>query len=375
MIKFLDLKEMNGRYITELGHAANRVIQSGWYIQGEECRQFEEEFAQYCGVRFAVGVASGLDALSLIFRAFKEIGKLKDGDEVIVPANTYIASVFAISENKLVPVLVEPEYDSYNLDPQKLKKALSSRTKAILAVHLYGRLADMVSINKIASTHKLLVIEDAAQSHGAKVGSRKAGSFGHAAGFSFYPGKNLGALGDAGAVTTNDSELSEAIRALGNYGSVTKYENIYRGLNSRLDEMQAAFLRVKLNFLESDTQRRREIAGMYIDGITSKDITLPLSRRCFDIESFEAHVWHLFVVRSPIRDRLKKFLESKGVQTLVHYPIAIHHQLAYQEWSSLNLPISEAMSEEVLSLPISPIMSDEDVFKTIDAVNSFNEAS
>ena len=375
MIDFLNLKNLNARYSEELVRAAERVIDSCWYVQGAECSNFEDEFRSYCGVDFAIGVGNGFDALTLILRAYKELGKLNEGDEIIVPANTYIASVLAITENKLVPVLVEPTIATYNLDPQKVLSAVTSKTKAILAVHLYGQIADMKTITAIAEDSGLLVIEDAAQAHGARLEGRKAGSLGDAAGFSFYPGKNLGGLGDGGAVTTDDHELATVIRALGNYGSLAKYEHTYRGVNSRLDEIQAAFLRVKLRYLEQDIALRRDVAAQYQEEIRNDLITLPFEENCRSVCQMENHVWHLFVVRTRERDALRQFLESHGVATLVHYPIPIHHQGAYNKELSLHLPISEMLSREVLSLPLSPYMTDAQVQKVINGVNAFDGSS
>jgi dTDP-4-amino-4,6-dideoxygalactose transaminase len=370
LIPFLELKAINAQYREELIDAALRVIDSGWYIQGQEVKAFEEEFSDYCGAKHCIGVANGLDALILILRAYKELGKLKEGDEVIVPANTYIASILAITENLLVPILVEPDEHTYNLSPTLLEKAITPSTKAILAVHLYGQLADMPAINAIAEKHNLLVIEDAAQSHGASINIRKAGNWGHAAGFSFYPGKNLGALGDAGAVTTNNDELAQTIRALGNYGSHKKYENYYQGVNSRLDEMQAAFLRIKLKYLDAETRRRREIAIAYAQGIHNTEIILPISAKD-SISTLDVHAFHLFVVRTKQRQKLHAYLAENEVQTLIHYPIAPHHQKAYQSWSDLSLPITEAIHNEVLSLPISPVTSEDEVMRVIEIVNKF----
>ena len=378
MINFLDLKSINSRYREELISAAIRVIDSGFYIQGTEHHLFEEEFATYCGVRHCIGVANGLDALILTLRAWKELGKLEDGDEVIVPSNTYIASILAITENRLVPVLIEPDVASYNLCPKKIEAAITLKTKAILPVHLYGQLADMPTIIEIAKNHQLLVLEDAAQAHGAIINGKKAGNWGDAAGFSFYPGKNLGALGDGGAITTNNDELAETIRILGNYGSEKKYHNLYKGINSRLDEIQAAMLRVKLGYLDKDTTKRRKIAQTYIAGITNKAVSLPVRYSIPNTKDYyseverEDHVWHLFVIRTQQREKLQQYLANQGIQTLIHYPIAPHQQLAYKEYKNFNLPLAEALQNELLSLPISPVMSDRDIQAVIKAVNEFN---
>ena len=363
MISFLDLKSINAQYREELIEASTRVIDSGWYIHGAEVNAFEQEFAEYCGTKHCIGVANGLDALILILRAYKELGKLKEGDEVIVPANTYIASILAISENGLKPILVEPDERTYNIDPMLIEQAITPKTKAIMAVHLYGQLADMPSINAIAKKYDLLIIEDSAQAHGASIDRRKAGNWGHASGFSFYPGKNLGALGDAGAVTTNDDELAHAIRALGNYGSLKKYENLYQGVNSRLDEMQAAFLRIKLKHLDCEIDKRRNVAKAYFQGIDNPIIHLPFWGG--DV----SHVFHLFVIRIQERDKLQKCLSAKKIQTLVHYPIPPHFQKAYRGHFDKSYPLTELIHQEVLSLPISPVMSEKDIAKVCEVIN------
>ncbi|MDF1678185.1 MAG: DegT/DnrJ/EryC1/StrS family aminotransferase [Legionellaceae bacterium] len=365
MVKFLDLKAINKTHRQALIEACTRVIDSGWYIQGCEVQAFEETFARYCNVQHCVGVANGLDALTLTLRAWKEMGKLQDYDEVIVPSNTYIASILAITENQLQPVLVEPDVATFNLCPDLVEKAITEKTRVILPVHLYGYLANMPALMSLAEKYDLLVLEDAAQAHGASCGGRKAGSFGHAAGFSFYPGKNLGALGDAGAIVTNNDELTEVIRALANYGSHTKYQNKYKGVNSRLDELQAAMLSVKLQTIEHNILRRRQIASMYREGITNTLIQLP---QC-DAEN--EHVWHLFVLRTPKREALKNYLEENGVQTLIHYPIPPHRQMAYSEWRNQSYPVTEAIHNEVLSLPISQVMEDRDVYRVIELMNAF----
>ena len=370
MIPFLDLKSINNQYRDELIDAAARVIDSGWYIQGTEVKAFEEEFATWCGTEHCIGVANGLDALTLTLRAWKELGKLQEGDEVIVPANTYIASILAITENRLEPVLVEPDEMTYNLCPEKTAAAITPKTKAILAVHLYGQLAPMPDIMVLAKTHNLLVLEDSAQAHGAEIDGKKAGNWGDASGFSFYPGKNLGALGDAGAVTTNDEELAQTIRALGNYGSHKKYENLYQGVNSRLDEMQAALLRVKLRYLDTETRRRRGIALAYAQGIENPAISQPIGPNA-TMSSLQNHAFHLYVVRTAMRDALQQHLHKAVVQTMIHYPTPPHQQKAYAGWNSQSYPVTEAIHEQVLSLPISPVMSDEQVQKVIEACNDF----
>ena len=366
MISFLDLKGLNAQYRTDLVEACTRVIDSGWYIQGNECKEFDKEFAQYCGTKYAIGVANGLDALILILRAYKELGVMTDGDEVIVPSNTYIASILAISQNNLVPVLVEPDINTYLIDPAKIEEKITSKTKAILPVHLYGQTCEMDKINEIAKKYNLKVIEDSAQSHGAYFGDKRSGNLGDASGFSFYPGKNLGALGDGGAVTTNYEELANTIKALGNYGSHKKYENLYKGVNSRLDEMQAAILRVKLRYLDNEVEKRIKIANYYLQNIKNDKLILPTAR------NEDNHVWHLFVIRTKKRDELQKYLLDNGIQTLIHYPIPPHKQNAYKEWNNESYPISEQIHEEVLSIPISGVQSLEDSMKIVQVINDFN---
>lgn len=375
MIPFLDLKAINSQYRDELIAACTRVIDSGWYIAGNELAQFEQNFASYCGTKHAIGVANGLDALILTLRAWKELGKLKDGDEVIVPSNTYIASILAISANNLVPVLVEPDLATYNLCPQQAEAAITTKTRAILPVHLYGQLADMPAIMDIAKRHNLLVLEDSAQAHGAELNGKKAGNWGDASGFSFYPGKNLGALGDAGAVTTNDDQLAETLRALRNYGSHEKYKNLFQGTNSRLDEIQAAMLNVKLKHLDTEIAHRRKVAQAYLEGITNPSIVLPTIHSAFNINNSklmsEAHVWHVFVIRCEQREALQKYLLEYGIQTLIHYPIPPHKQQAYKEWNMHSYPVSEMIHQQVLSLPMGPTITDEQVAAVIKACNSF----
>lgn len=365
MIPFLDLKAINGQYAFELKEATARVIDSGWYITGNELKSFEREFADYCGTKHAIGVANGLDALVLVLRAWKELGKLSEGDEVIVPANTYIASVLAITENKLKPVFVEPDESTFNLCPEKVKAAISVRTKAILPVHLYGLISPMPELMAIASEHNLLVLEDCAQAHGAKINDKKSGNWGHAAGFSFYPGKNLGALGDAGAITTNDDELAEVLLALRNYGSHKKYENIYQGVNSRLDEIQAAMLRVKLTHLSTETKLRQNIAEYYKTNINNPLVTLPTW------DNIEQHVFHLFVIKVVEREKFQDYLSENGVQTLIHYPIPPHKQQAYSEFNSISLPVTESIHAQVVSIPISPCLELDDVKEVVRIINSY----
>lgn len=369
-VSFLDLKAINAQYRQELIDAAIQVIDSGWYIQGQQLKAFEVEFSGYCGTRHCIGVANGLDALTLTLRAWKELGKLKEGDEVIVPANTYIASILAITENRLKPVLVEPDEATYNLCPRNVEAAITLKTRAILAVHLYGQLADMPALLDIAERHNLLILEDSAQAHGASLDGHKAGNWGHASGFSFYPGKNLGALGDAGAITTNDDQLAHTLRALCNYGSHEKYKNLYQGVNSRLDEIQAAILSVKLKYLDKQTTQRRQIAQVYMDGIKNPSVTLPLAADVSALNLF-SHVWHLFVVRCEQRDALQKHLTAMGVQTLIHYPIPTHQQQAYPQWKALSFPLTERIHQQVLSLPIGPTMTAEEASYVVHACNSF----
>jgi dTDP-4-amino-4,6-dideoxygalactose transaminase len=365
MIKFLDLRKINDQYEPDLSLAIRRVVDSGWYLLGEEVKSFEKEFAAYCGVKNCISVANGLEALILIFRAYKELGMLKDGDEVIVPANTYIASILAISENKLTPILVEPNIATFNINPIEIEKKINSNTKAILPVHLYGQVADMSLINSLAHKYHLKVIEDAAHAHGALYKGKHTGNLGNACGFSFYPGKNMGCLGDGGAVTTNDDQLAETIRTIRNYGSEKKYMNRYKGMNSRLDEIQAAILRVKLRKLDFDNEKRRKIAIFYNNNIRNKLIELPY---CND---YQSHVWHLYVIRTLKRDQLQQELSNYGIQTLIHYPIPPHKQKAYKEWNMLSYPVTEKIHREVLSLPISPVLTDEEITIITDAINSY----
>ena len=370
MVPFLDLKAVNQKYRDEFIRAASDVIDSGWYIQGEQLSLFEKEFSNFCGVDHTIGVANGLDALILVLRAWKEMGLINEGDEVIVPANTYIASILAITENGLKPVLVEPDEHTYNLFPTTVRKAITSNTKVILAVHLYGKMAPMPEIMALAEQYDLLVLEDSAQAHGASINGKKAGSWGHASGFSFYPGKNLGALGDAGAVTTNNQELANVVRALGNYGSQKKYENLYQGLNSRLDEMQAAFLRIKLKHLDEETASRRKVALAYAAGIDNSKVIQPI-KSDNTLNSVEDHAFHLYVIRTRHRDELQKSLSQAGIQTLIHYPIAPHKQDAYRNKLDKYLPLTEVLHNEVISLPISSLLQNSDVEKVIRSINEF----
>ena len=366
MIKFLDLHKVNERFRPEMDAAAKRVLDGGWYLLGKENESFEREFASYCGVRQAIGCANGLDALKLVIQA---IG-IGPGDEVIAPANTYIASLIAISANGATPVLVEPDPGTYLIDPAKIEEKITSRTKAVMVVHLYGRACEMDAIGAIAKRHGLKVIEDCAQAHGAYCGDRRVGGLGDAAGFSFYPGKNLGCLGDGGAVTTNDGELAQKVRALRNYGSDVKYHFPYRGTNSRLDEIQAAWLRVKLPYLDADNARRADIAARYCREITNSAITLPRATAVDDSRKL-SNVWHVFPVRCENRDAFQAYLSEKGVQTVIHYPIPPHRQPAYTEWHGLKLPITEKIHETIISLPISPVMTDAEAGEVIRIVNSW----
>lgn len=370
MISFLDLKSINQACREELIEACTRVIDSGWYIGGSELQQFESSYAEYCETKHCIGVANGLDALVLVIRAWKELGYLSEGDEILVPSNTYIASILAISENGLTPVLVEPDLATFNICPVNAEKAITSKTKAILPVHLYGRVADMPALMALADRHGLLVLEDSAQSHGASVNGKKAGSWGHASGFSFYPGKNLGALGDAGAVTTNDDLLATTLRALRNYGSHEKYKNLYRGVNSRLDEVQAACLSVKLKYLDEQTEHRRKIANLYTNTISNPLITLPVSVDFAPLQN-ASHVWHVFTVLCENRDALQKHLLENGIQTLIHYPIPPHFQQAYLELANSSFPVSEKIHSQILSLPMGPTLSLSDAESVVRACNSF----
>lgn len=364
-VPFLDLRDVHARYADELKAAAVRVIDSGHYVLGEELAAFEREFAAWCGVRHALGVGSGLDALALILRGYLGLGVLAEGDEVIVPGNTFIASFLAVSANRLVPVPVEPDAASFNLDPACVAAAIGPRTRAIMAVHLYGQLADMPALVALARRHGLLLIEDAAQAHGATRDGRKAGAFGDAAAFSFYPAKNLGALGDGGAVVTGDARLAERVAALRNYGSDTKYHHLFQGINSRLDEIQAALLRVKLRHLDEDIARRRRVAQRYREGIRHPQIGLP------QVACEERHAWHLFVVRCHRRDALQRHLQAQGVQSQVHYPVPPHRQPAYAELREAWLPLTECLHEEVLSLPLGPSLGEDAVARVIAACNAF----
>jgi dTDP-4-amino-4,6-dideoxygalactose transaminase len=372
MIKFLDIQKITASFEPGISEAISRVVRRGWFLLGEEVEAFESEYAGFTGSRHCIGVANGLDALRLILRAYLELGVMEEGDEIIVPANTFIASILAITDNRLKPVLVEPQMETYNLDPSQVEPHITERTRAVMVVHLYGRACWSESLADIARKRNLLIIEDNAQAAGARIrDSRRTGSLGNAAGHSFYPGKNLGALGDGGAVTTDNEQLAETIRALANYGSTIKYKHDYRGLNSRLDEIQAAILRVKLPRLDADNQRRREVARYYQDHIELAGAELPGNR--LSALAATDHVWHLYVIRHPQRDLLQEHLTDHGIQTLIHYPIPPHRQKSYAGWSNLSLPVTERISGEVLSLPISPVLTNDEIERVVEAVNLFGK--
>jgi dTDP-4-amino-4,6-dideoxygalactose transaminase len=366
MVEFLNLLKINLQYEKEISAALQKVLYSGWYILGKEVQEFEKKFAEYCGAKYCMGVANGLDALMLILEGYKALGVMQEGDEIIVPANTYIASILAVSKAGLVPVPVEPDPETFNIDPNKVEEKITEKTKGIMAVHLYGQTCEMNGLKEIAAKHKLRIIEDAAQAHGATFQGTKTGNLSDAAGFSFYPGKNLGALGDAGAVTTNDPDLATAIKALRNYGSHKKYHNLYKGMNSRLDEMQAPVLSIKLEHLDEENSRRQTVADAYLSGIKNPAVTLPKAA------PYGKHAWHLFVVRVKNREKFQEFLQDKEIQTVIHYPVPPHRQPAYSEWEGLNLPITEAIHREVISLPMSPVMTEEEVREVVEVVNSYD---
>lgn len=372
MIPFLNLQKINSLHETELAEAVSQTVKKGWYILGEEVSSFENEFSEFCGTRHTVGVANGLDALTLIIRGYKEAGIFEEGDEIIVPANTYIATILAIIHANLKPVFVEPDITSYTIDPSQIERFITKRTKAIMPVHLYGQTADMDPILASGKKHNLKIIEDSAQAHGAIYQGKRTGALGDASGFSFYPGKNLGALGDGGAITTNDDQLADIIQALRNYGSHEKYKNVFLGYNSRLDEIQAAILRVKLKYLDAENQRRRGIAQFYCENIKNEAITLPKSEPQTPLIVKDlSHIWHVFVIRCRERDRLQKYLAENGIQTLIHYPIPPHKQKALRAWDHLSLPLTEKIHREVLSLPISPVMTDEEITEIVRVINRF----
>ncbi len=362
MIKFLDLYKINQPYENAFQNKLRSVLDSGWYILGEEVKLFERNFAHYCQSKYCIGVGNGFDALTLIYKGYIQLGKMQKGDEVIVPANTYIASILSIIQADLVPVLVEPKLETYTIDPNLITEKITNKTRSILAVNLYGQLAELDVINEIAIKNNLIVVEDSAQSHGATLENNKSIN---TQAFSFYPGKNLGALGDAGAVITNDDQLAEVLFSLRNYGSQAKYYNEFIGVNSRLDELQAAFLNVKLPNLDAENQIRKNIAKRYLLEINNDNIILPF----WDFS--DNHVFHLFVIRTPKRAELQDYLKQNGIETLIHYPVASHRQKAFKHWNNLQLPITEKIHEEVLSLPISPVMTDEEVDFVIQKMNSW----
>ncbi|MBQ4445842.1 MAG: DegT/DnrJ/EryC1/StrS family aminotransferase [Prevotella sp.] len=370
-IPYLPLKELNVRHATEMKEAMAEVVDSGWYLRGEQTRRFEQEYAQYIGTRYCVGCGNGLDALTLIFRAYKELGILQEGDEVIVPANTYIASILAITENNLTPILVEPRIDTFQIDDSLIEQHITKKTKAILLVHLYGYCAFTERIAQLCDNYHLLLIEDNAQAHGCNYPLsiinyqlKKTGSLGNAAGHSFYPGKNLGALGDGGAVTTDDEQLAEVVRALGNYGSSKKYHFDYLGKNSRLDELQAALLRIKLKYLDQDNEYRQQIALRYIREINNPLLRLPSE------EYAKNSVHHIFPVLCEQRDRLQEYLREHGVETIIHYPIPPHQQPCYAAWNTLQLPVTEQIHQQELSIPLHPLLTEEEITYIIDLLNS-----
>lgn len=365
MIKFLELQKITAKYSEEIHEAVSRVVDSGWYLQGKENESFETNYSQYIGAKYTIGCANGLDALIWIFRAYIEMGIMQPGDEIIVPANTYIASILAISENGLTPVLVEPELDTYQIDDTEIEKAITERTKAILIVHLYGQCAYTEKIGRLCKKHNLKLVEDNAQAHGCKFQGKKTGSLGDAAGHSFYPGKNLGALGDGGAVTTDDEELSKTVRAIANYGSQKKYVFKYCGRNSRLDEIQAAILDVKLKHLDEDIAIRKKIAEYYISHITNPEIITPV------VKDWDAHVFHIFPIRCKRRDELQAYLTEHGVQTVIHYPIPPHKQECYEEWNHLSFPVTEQIHNEELSLPMSPVLTNDEMNTILQIINEY----
>lgn len=365
-IKFLDLRAINDRFEPELTKAIERVMLSGWYLYGKEIERFERLYADYCGVKHCVMVGNGLEALTIALRAYKQLRGWEAEDEVIVPSNTYIASILAVSNAGLKPVLCEPSMTDYLIDPEQIKKLITPRTRAIMPVHLYGAACDMGPIMQLAESNQLVVLEDAAQAHGAMYRGKRVGALGHAAGVSFYPGKNLGALSDSGCITTNDDALAQLVRTMANYGSSKKYVNDVKGFNSRSDEFQAAILAVKLAQLDKDNARRREIASLYHQLIDNPLVTTPSP-----FKQPERHVWHIYALRCPYREELQAFLLKNGIHTMVHYPIPPHKQAAYSEWNDLHFPLSERIHREELSLPISPVLSDEQVRRIAEVINQF----
>lgn len=364
MIDYLSLKRITDLHAAEITAAVNRVVGSGWYLQGQETQQFEAEYAQYIGTKHCITCGNGLDALSLILRAYMELGCLKEGDEVIVPANTYIATILSITENRLVPVLVEPDINTLELDEQLIEQAITPKTRAIMLVHLYGRCAYTPLIAELCQHHKLLLLEDNAQAHGCYYKEKRTGSLGNAAAHSFYPGKNLGALGDAGAVTTDDETLAKTIRSLANYGSSRKYEFTFKGRNSRMDEIQAAVLRVKLPYLDEENRRRKEIARLYQSAIHHPKITITA-------DNDRDNVYHIFPILCPERDEMQLYLRKKGVGTMIHYPIPPHQQQTFHEWNNRHYPLTERIHREELSLPCNPTMTDDDCKYIIEQINHY----
>lgn len=365
MVEFLSLNKITRMYSKEIHDVVSKVIDSGWYLQGIENKKFEDDYCTYIESAHCIGVANGLDALRLILNGYIELGVIKKGDEIIVPANTFIASILAITDNELKPVLVEPNINTFQIDDTKIEEAITDKTKAVMIVHLYGQCAYTAKIGDICKKHNLKLIEDNAQAVGCKYKNKRTGSLGDVAGHSFYPGKNLGAFGDAGAITTDNDELAQMVRVLGNYGSNVKYHFDFKGLNSRLDEIQAAILGVKLKYIDQDNNRRREVARFYINNIHNKNIKLP------SVQDWDAHVFHLFPIMCKQREELQKHLKINEVETLIHYPIPPHKQKAYQEWNNMHLPITEKIHAEELSLPISQVITDEEVNRVVSAVNSF----
>lgn len=365
MIKFLDIQKITNKNSKEIHDEVSRIIDSGWYLLGDENKRFEKNYSDFIGTKHSINVANGLDALRLIIKAYVEMGVFETGDEIIVPANTYIASILAITDNRLKPILVEPDILSYQIDDSKIEQHISPRTKGIMIVHLYGQCAFTEKIGEICKKYNLKLIEDNAQSTGCVFKGRRTGSLGDAAGHSFYPGKNMGALGDSGAVTTDNDQLAETVRALANYGSGEKYVFDYQGLNSRMDEIQAAILNVKLKYIDSDNQYRKSIAKYYLDNISNSNIIVPI------ISDWDAHVCHLFVVRTKNRDMLLQHLADNGIQALIHYPIPPHKQKAYKEWNTMSFPITEKIHNEIVSLPISQVISEEEAQKVVNAINTF----
>lgn len=364
MIDYLSLQKITALHEAEMTAAVNQVLRSGWYLQGECTTLFEKNYAQYIGTKYCVTCGNGLDALCLILRAYRELGLLKEGDEVIVPANTYIATILSITENHLTPILVEPDINSLEIDSELIEQAITPRTRAIMLVHLYGRCAFTPFISDLCKRHNLLLLEDNAQAHGCHYGDKRTGSLGHAAAHSFYPGKNLGALGDAGAVTTNDEQLAQTIRSLANYGSTRKYEFTFKGRNSRIDEVQAAVLNVKLPYLDGENQRRKQIAKTYYDNINNPQITLTEDKD-------RDNVYHIFPIFCPTRNRLQQYLRQNGIGTMIHYPIPPHQQQAYKEWNDRHYPITELIHQQELSLPCNPTMTDEEVYQVVEHINKY----